>query len=309
MLDKATPAQVFDTLRVAQRADNDLYDDCYLIAHRIGEVVAGREDWRVSLSEDPSGGMCSGGYAYGLAAAGITRRPSDLVSAETCEGLPPSVSAGCLKALGSAYHHATSADVGRAFDACDDLAQGSPNSARVRELCYEGVIHDALMPLHPGVAADPTLHGVTRDSSEGFCHALGDALRVDTCLIGRWALYADDLVDAESIKRFCSHVSNKGQARCFERMYRSIGWRFADEPARVRAACVGFSDAESCLIDAAASVVRERGIVAALALCDDASCGERVSGLAGAFARVGTSARAALCSGVPEAYRTRCLSL
>lgn len=311
----------FAMLREIRERRSDA-SDCYLLAHRIGEAAARAADASLAAIEnDPSAGMCSGGYFYGAAGAlDLARIGDDVAIRNACARGPLAQRIGCAKGIGSRLHHETGANITLAFDRCDDGASvGSvgPMSAGVwRDACYEGVMHDALMPLHLSVAADPSLHGVTKETAPAFCEAFDDGDRRDACRLGAWPLFADTLTSGEAIRAYCDPMAAERQSSCRAKMYRVLGWRFPDDMARIAGICESAS-AESlqCYDEASKEFIRNIGMQTALMLCQyrqhgsQDECVRIIADNGRLFATAGSVEREQLCKGLAPEASYACLSV
>lgn len=325
--------EVFDVIREIRRHDKD-YQYCHVLAHEIGERETEKdpEKWMDVLTQCPTDGLCSNGCMHGASVARFANEtlssaqvdlaiPDLQVACEPRAGWQPSAldSAICYHGVGHLAVHMTAANIPRALDICDAVAQNDEHKDR---LCDEGVYMQLFQPLEPEDFAliDNLPEKPTKENIVEFCGEYGSEDEKAACWREGWPTYREELETAEGIVDFCSNgPSYNDESRCYTTVL-TINARFAlNRPEFMAGLCTGIPSRyqEECFEIGSTAIIEENrtDYDSAFSFCEwaetesvRAACYENLAGYVTFVYPPGVPEARAYCEHLPEPWSETCLS-
>lgn len=332
LLEQYEMNEVFDVIREIRRQDSG-YQFCHVLAHEIGEHETEKdpEAWMDVLTKCPTDGLCSNGCMHGASVARFANEtlssaqvelaiPDLQIACEPREGWNPSAldSAICYHGVGHLSVHMTAANIPRALEICDAVAQGDEHKDR---LCDEGVYMQLFQPLEPEDYAliDLLPQTPTKENIEEFCGEYGGEDEKAACWREGWPTHREELETPEGIIAFCSNgPAYNDEARCYTTVL-TINARFSlNRPEFMADLCSGVPGKyqEECFEIGSTAIIEENRIDynTAFSFCERAederikdACYENLTGYVTFVYSPGAPEARAYCEHLPEKWRATCL--
>lgn len=324
--------EAFQVTVIVQDTVSD-YFYCHVLGHNLAakETAKDPNQWTSVVARCPTG-MCSNGCLHGAAQE---RFRDDTLSEDQVRGLIPQLSticeqghgrdytelerASCYHSLGHLAMYITGADIRTATDVCDKIAK-KESGDDYTQTCYEGAYMQIFQPLEPeDFALVKNIAPVTSATAEAYCDQFSGEYRA-ACHRESWPLYRESLKESAGVEKFCSLVPDAlSVRRCFSAMFYVLTAQFNFDSSKIVTLCEGFSVKRKaqCFANAASRFIETdyRLIKNAVALCGVAAehgvgdrCYDELLFYSTFNFHKGTEAFNALCTSLPEKWKTRCLS-
>lgn len=226
LLSELSSHEVFEVIRTIRKKDSG-YLFCHVLAHEIGEyeVSLDPDNWMDGLAQGPVDGLCSNGYAHGAILARFNAEffdPAEMeliipelsIACEARAGYNPTDlhKAMCYHGMGHVIVHLTNADIGRALDTCNTIAQKDDGTDYTR-VCIEGVYMQLFQPLEPEDFAliEQLSEPPTRSTVENFCEVESrDDAEFAACWREAWPFFREEMSTGKGVMSYCARLTSSG---------------------------------------------------------------------------------------------------
>lgn len=332
LMDKGiTMEQAFQVTYLIQEQVPD-YFYCHVLGHNLSAKETAKDplQWTTVVARCPTG-MCSNGCLHGAAQEKFR---DDALSSEEIQALIPEIKgicqiadnrnftgleqASCYHAMGHLAMYISGAEIDVAIKTCDQVAMNGNQD--FTQTCYEGSYMQIFQPLEPeDFALVDHIPAKTVDEAVAFCESFTGERRT-ACHRESWPLYRETLQDADGMEAFCSIVPDpKAVQRCYNAIFYIMTVQLQFDEDRIEALCEGFEEKRKgqCYANAASRMVETdyRLVEKATSLCalaDTNGVGKRCYDELMFYSTFnfheGSDAFKALCTSMPEPWRTSCLN-
>jgi len=306
------------------------YHYCHVLAHNISakETAKDSSKWKDIIARAPAG-ICGNGALHGAfqerfrsvslpdasveEVTGMLRGACDLRP-----GWAPTLieQSSCMHGMGHLLLFITEANVQRSLALCEVLANGP--SRDFRETCREGIFMQIYQPLEPeDIGLVKKLAPEAKKNRVAFCGRFPEPIFA-TCIKESWPVLRDRIMTKEGLEAVCTPLTGmEGYDNCFRgATFVVMGMKEYDSKSML-ALCsllTRKNDRDICVARTAERFVETdwRNVPQALAVCaaspeSAGPCWDQLTGYAENGMRADSPQTKALCGGMPEPWRAKCL--
>ncbi len=331
LMDDISMEDAFKVTAIVQSQDKS-FPYCHVLGHKLSarEINKDPSKWKEVVTRCPSG-ICSNGCIHGgfqekfrsenFTDEQIKKLKPDLI--DLCEkranwnptGLEQ---ASCYHALGHLTMYLTSADINRASGLCEEAAI-KKDGRDFSQLCFDGAFMQIYQPLEPDDFALIKGKEIARDQLDAFCDKFSGRKK-GSCLSESWPLFRQELINnPNELVKFCGKEEKSEQSRCFAGLFYVLATQLNFDSQKIKNYCIELpKDVQAlCYANAATRMIETdyRNISASVELCASAqsdtnknNCYEELLKYSTYNFHAGSKEFLKLCNGLPNDWKTKCLS-